>query len=59
MERELVEKVFPGSPAGAGIDPPLLVLAMVRRWFPRRRGDRPWVLHIGARVIRVPPQARG
>ena len=47
------------SPAGAGMHLTLLLLAVTRAGFPRRRGDAPDLSNPGPPDPRFPPQARG
>ena len=49
----------PGSPASAGIDPSLCVIAVGLLRFPRIRGDRPQYDGKNLVLKLVPPHPRG
>ncbi len=48
-----------GSPACAGIDPARPLPPPGRYWFPRVRGDRPYIKAQQDTAAKVPPRARG
>ena len=48
-----------GSPAPAGIDPARTARAETVVWFPRTRGDRPYVKDGDVITLTVPPHPRG
>ena len=55
----LLQPVYYGSPAYAGIDPVMGVIATVCVRFPRLRGDRPYYSLAAQDFARVPPPTRG
>ena len=59
MARLRDQDVSVGSPAYAGIDPPLSAAAHAPARFPRLRGDRPVLVLSVVGALLVPPPTRG
>ncbi len=48
-----------GSPAHAGMVPPIIGSNLIPAWFPRPRGDGPWIKSMHVFRCGVPPPTRG